>query len=255
MKIATWNVNSIRVRLTHLLEWIEHEVPDLVSVQETKVTDESFPKSNFSELGYSVLHSGQKSYNGVAIFFKNDIVVEELEPPIFPDNQKRFMAINMSGVDFVNVYVPNGSSVGSDKYQYKLDWLQVLIDWLNQRFKKNNKIVLMGDFNIAPADIDVHDVERWKDKILCSEGERNIFEQFKKIGFCDVYRYLHPCDQDFTWWDYRLNGFARNWGLRIDHILTSSVMTPVVAKIGINKSLRGLDRPSDHALVWADLIT
>ena len=140
MKIATWNVNSIRVRLTHLLEWIEHEVPDLVSVQETKVTDESFPKSNFSELGYSVLHSGQKSYNGVAIFFKNDIVVEELEPPIFPDNQKRFMAINMSGADFVNVYVPNGSSVGSDKYQYKLDWLQVLIDWLNN-IRSINKII------------------------------------------------------------------------------------------------------------------
>ncbi len=253
MKIATWNVNSIRVRLPHLTSWIDSQLPDLVAIQETKVEDCDFPIAALEKIGYAAFFSGQKSYNGVAIIYKKSSDLKKIEGPHFPDSQKRFLAVNFLGIDLINIYVPNGNSVGSDKYQYKMDWLLVLQNWIAKRLKENKNMIVMGDFNIAPEDIDVHDVDMWKDKILCSKLERDAFNKIINLGFCDAYRSLHMKDKSFTWWDYRLNGFKRNLGLRIDHILVSTSISNSIKNVGIEKSLREMDRPSDHALVFAEL--
>ena len=255
MKVSTWNVNSIRVRMPHLVDWLKEDLPDVVALQETKVEDVAFPKEDIENLGYSAVFLGQKSYNGVAFLIQKTDKPELIKTPSFFDSQKRIIAIKLEGLIFINIYVPNGSSVGSEKYEYKLQWLSALIDWLKKTFSKNSKLVLMGDFNIAPDDIDVHDPEVWKDKILCSIAERQAFKDIIDLGFWDAYRLVHKDNKAYTWWDYRLNSFKRNLGLRIDHILVSDQLRDSLVKVEIAKNLRALDRPSDHVPVVASFST
>tara|TARA_B100000575_G_scaffold238089_1_gene200379 strand:- start:258 stop:1040 length:783 start_codon:yes stop_codon:yes gene_type:complete len=249
MQIVSWNVNSIRVRLEQLTSWILQESPDLLAIQETKVEDKDFPESAFQDIGYKCFFAGQKSYNGVAIIVRDNTSCYLLTPPKFPDQQKRFLGVNINGVDYVNVYVPNGSSVGSDKYLYKLEWLRVFEAWVGSRLEKNQNMVLMGDFNIAPKDIDVHDPKAWRGKILCTDSERSVIKNLEMLGFTDAFRLFNQNGGQFSWWDYRLNGFKRNLGLRIDLVLTSRNVTTQVTEVLIDKRLRELSRPSDHAMV------
>tara|TARA_B100000902_G_scaffold231367_1_gene219437 strand:- start:66 stop:791 length:726 start_codon:yes stop_codon:yes gene_type:complete len=239
--------------MPHLIDWLREEAPDIVGLQETKVEDSAFPISDLESINYSALFLGQKTYNGVAFLFKKNDNPELIKTPSFFDNQKRIIAIRSQGIVFVNLYVPNGSRVDSEKYEYKLQWLTSLIDWVKDTFKKNSKLILMGDFNIAPSDIDVHDPELWKDKILCSVAERQAFKEIIDLGLYDAYRLAHNEDKSFTWWDYRLNGFRRNLGLRIDHILVSESLRGRVSNVEIAKNLRSLERPSDHAPVVASI--
>lgn len=252
MKIATWNVNSLRVRLAHVLDWIAAEQPDVLALQETKLIDEQFPDTEIEAAGYRVVYAGQKTYNGVAVLARHALEDAVLALPGFDDPQRRLLAVTCAGVRVVDVYVPNGSEVGSEKYAYKLDWLQRLTAWLAEELERHPRLVLLGDFNIAPADADVHDPEAWRDKVLCSEPERAAFQRLVDLGLCDSFRRLAPEASEFSWWDYRLNGFRRNLGLRIDHILASAGLQEVLTRCVIDAGPRALERPSDHAPVWAE---
>lgn len=251
MLIATWNVNSLRVRLGHLSEWLAANAPDIVALQETKVEDPSFPVKEIMDCGYTPVFSGQKTYNGVAILAKlpaQDVVTDAdgLE-----DSQRRILAASFGDVRVVNLYVPNGSEVGSLKYAYKLDWLEKVHAWLAAELLRHPKLVVLGDFNIAPADEDVYDPVRWKDKILCSTPERDAFKGLLDLGLSDTFRHFEQAERSFTWWDYRMNGFARNLGLRIDHILASSALMEQCDFCRVDLEPRKLERPSDHAPVLA----
>lgn len=253
LKIATWNVNSLRVRLPHLLEWLQTHQPDIVAIQETKLPDEVFPLAEINQAGYNVVFSGQRTYNGVAILSReqaSDIVVDI---PTLEDPQRRVLGVTVHGIRLFNLYVPNGQSVGSEKYEYKLNWLKHLTAFLADELTRHPKMILLGDFNIAPHDIDVHDPKAWQDQVLCSEPERAAFQALLKIGFQDCFRYLTPDEQAFSWWDYRLNAFKRNLGLRIDHILASTTLIPECQRCYIDKTPRTWDRPSDHTPVILEL--
>ena len=252
MKIETWNVNSIRVRLPHLIEWLHSEQPDILALQETKVEDYAFPEQPLIDAGYSSVYRGQKTYNGVALLSKSSLlndVVSEIDG--YSDPQKRFIAATIRGCRIVNVYVPNGSEIGSEKFEYKLNWLDHLYSWLEQQIELYPKILVLGDFNIAPQDSDVYDPDAWRDKVLCSLSERNAFEKILALGLSDCLREFQSSNQVFTWWDYRMNGFKRNRGLRIDHILSSRDMFNGCKDCRVDLSPRSLDRPSDHAPVVA----
>ncbi len=247
MKICTWNVNSLRVRLSQVLDWIELHKPDAVCLQETKTQDDVFPRDDFLSRGYALQFSGQKTYNGVAI-----IAAEELGDPVtqlpgFDDPQRRVLAATCGAVRIVNVYVPNGSEVGSEKYHYKLAWLEQLLEFLKQQIQQHEHVVVTGDFNIAPADEDVHDPELWKGKILCSEPERAMFQRLVQLGFEDTFRKFDQEPGVFSWWDYRAAAFRRNMGLRIDHILATGALTGKCTASFIDKEPRKAERPSDHA--------
>ena len=255
MKIATWNVNSMNVRLPHVVEWLQAHDPDVLVLQEIKQLTEKFPTDALQEIGYRSIASGQKTYNGVAVISKNPATDPVTDFPDFDDPQRRVLATTIDDVRVVDLYVPNGSEVGSEKYAYKLDWLASLHRFLEAEMKKCENVVVLGDFNIAPADADVYDPEKWGEDILCSPPEREALRKLLDLGLTDVFRNFEQAESTFSWWDYRAAGFRRNAGLRIDLILTSDAMTQRCTASYVDKEPRGWERPSDHAPVVAEFTT
>jgi exodeoxyribonuclease-3 len=252
MKIATWNVNSIRVRLAHLCDWLAAVTPDVVALQETKVIDEQFPFEAIESAGYRSVCSGQKAYNGVAILSRYSLEDVGSDFPGLDNAQRRTLAATINGVRVLNVYVPNGESVGSEKYAYKLGWLECLITYVRGQLAEHGKVVLLGDFNIAPEPEDVHDPVAWEGKVLFSEPERAAFRQLIDTGLHDTFRLFEQREKSFSWWDYRMNAFKRNLGARIDHILVSSELRKLCRSCAIDKAPRKRERPSDHTPVVAE---
>jgi exodeoxyribonuclease-3 len=254
-KIATWNVNSLRVRLPHVLDWLVSAKPDVLCLQETKLIDANFPIAEIRAAGYEVVFSGQKTYNGVAILSREagrDIIVDM---PDHNDHQRRLLGMTLGDTRIYNLYIPNGESLISEKYQYKLGWLDKLTQHLKLEFQQFSNIIVVGDFNIAPEERDVHDPIEWLGKIHFSEPERNAYQKIIELGFSDCFR-LHPQpDASFSWWDYRMNSFKRNRGLRIDHILASQPLALKCLSCHIDRGPRGLERPSDHTPVMAEFAT
>ncbi len=247
MKIATWNVNSLKVRLPHLTDWLAQQQPDVVCLQETKTDDPAFPLAELEATGYHVAFAGQKTYNGVALLSKqpmSDIVANN---PHYPDPQMRLLAATIAGIRVICAYVPNGQEVGSDKYDYKMDWLAALHKWLGEELACHPQLVLAGDFNIAPDDRDVHDPRAWAGKILCSAAERAAFESLLELGLQDSFRRFEQPEKTFSWWDYRMLGFQKNLGLRIDLLLLSDALASRCQRSFIDRAPRKLERPSDHA--------
>lgn len=254
LKIATWNVNSLPVRLEQVLDWLQHSEVDVLGVQETKVTDDKFPKTIFESLGYHVTFSGQKTYNGMALISRHPIESVITALPNFEDEQKRVLAATIQGVRVINLYVPNGSVVGSEKYQYKLSWLMALQDFLKAQLNDYPDCVVMGDFNIAPEDRDVHDPNAWIGNVLVSPQEREAFASILSLGFSDGFRLFEQAAGCYSWWDYRQAAFRRDLGLRIDHILISDALKPRCQSVVIDKGPRGNERPSDHTPVFVTLM-
>ena len=252
MKIATWNVNSMKVRLPHVLEWLSASDPDVLVLQEIKQLTEMFPGKELAEAGYRSLANGQKTYNGVAVISKEEPGDPDLELPGLDDPQRRVLATTIDKVRVINLYVPNGSDVGSEKYEYKLGWLHALRDYLAAQLEKYENLVVLGDFNIAPADEDVYDPEKWGDAILCSPAERTALQALLDLGLTDVFRKFDQPEKSFSWWDYRAAMFRRNAGLRIDLILTNAAMTSHCTASYIDREPRTWERPSDHAPVIAE---
>ncbi len=251
-KIATWNVNSLRVRLPHVLEWLASAKPDVLAIQETKLPDPDFPIAEINQAGYQAIYSGQKTYNGMAIFSREAGSEVLKDIPGLDDHQRRILAFTLGNLRILNLYVPNGENVYSEKYQYKLSWLQKLTVFLEKELQTYPNLIVLGDFNIAPANIDVHNPKLWDGQVLFSEPERAAFYKILDTGLTDCFRLLAPKEQSFTWWDYRLNAFKRNMGLRIDHILVSHALAPQCVKCEIDKIPRAWERPSDHAPVVAE---
>jgi len=252
MKIASWNVNSIRVRLEQVLDWLQAEQPDVLGLQEIKVPDDAFPMAAFEEAGYQCLVNGQKTYNGVALLTKQTSREPLADMPGFADAQKRVIAATFGDCRVINLYVPNGESVGSEKYVYKLSWLQALHTWLAAELAAHEKLIVMGDFNIAPEDRDVHDPDEWRGKVLCSDAERAALGKLLELGLSDSFRLFDQPETPFSWWDYRSGGFRRNNGLRIDLLLVSAGLAPLCKQSRIDREARAHDRPSDHAPVWIE---
>ncbi|MDC0422800.1 exodeoxyribonuclease III [Methylophilaceae bacterium] len=258
MKIATWNVNSLNVRLSHVIDWVVKHQPDILCLQETKQVNDKFDHDAFSTIGYHSYHNGQKTYNGVAIISKNKLIDINFDLPDFDDPQKRIISglwISDSNdkIYIVSAYVPNGQTVGSDKFIYKMSWLNKFSKWVTELTNQYDEIILTGDFNIAPENKDCHDPDAWIGQILVSTKERKAFNGILNIGFHDSYREINPNNQEFSWWDYRMAGFRRNLGMRIDHILVSKNIMPKVTKSYIDKEPRKLERPSDHTPVVTEL--
>ncbi len=254
MKIATWNVNSIRVRKDGVLDWLEAHEPDALCVQETKVVDQAFPEDDFADIHYEAVYFGQKTYNGVAIFSQDDAedVVKGFEPP-GQESEKRLIAATVGGVRIINVYVPNGQAYNSPKFQYKLRWLDDLRDFVRGELQKHEQLVLCGDFNIAPQDDDVWNIKEFTSGLFISPEERAKLDALKDCGLSDALKHLHPQGGQFTWWDYRSNGYAKNLGMRIDHILVSQPVLDRTKSVTIHKSVRGSTTPSDHVPVMIEL--
>lgn len=250
--IATWNVNSLRVRLPHVLDWLAANGPDVLALQETKLTDDLFPVEQFTQAGYHALFSGQKTYNGVAILARSPLQTVATALPGYEDPQKRVLCATVGHVSILNLYVPNGSEVGSDKYNYKLEWLSHLQTYTRSLLTQNRHCVLLGDFNIAPADEDVYDPEEWRGLVLCSEPERQHFSGLIQAGLADCFRLFPQAEKSYTWWDYRAAGFRRNRGLRIDHILADTALARLCKGCRIDIMPRKLEQPSDHAPVIAE---
>ena len=253
MKLATWNVNSLKVRLPHVLQWLAATQVDVLCLQETKLTDDKFPVAEIEAAGYQVVYSGQKTYNGVAILSRHAMTDVVKNNPLFPDAQQRIVAATIEGMRVVCAYVPNGQSVGSDKYAYKLDWLMSLRDWLAAELQTYPSLALLGDYNVAPADRDVHDPAAWAGSVLVSEPERAAFQALCALNLSDAFRLFDQADKLFSWWDYRQMAFRRNMGLRIDHILLSPPLAARCTACTIDKAPRKLEQPSDHAPVIATL--
>ncbi|OGT37211.1 MAG: exodeoxyribonuclease III [Gammaproteobacteria bacterium RIFCSPHIGHO2_12_FULL_38_14] len=251
-KIATWNVNSLRVRLPHVLAWIGDVQPDVLALQEIKVPDAEFPFDAFVDAGYTAVFAGQRTYNGVAILSRKKPTEVINDFPNFHDPQRRILAITLGQLRILNLYVPNGENVLSEKYQYKLAWLNELNRFLQSESKSYSQLIVLGDFNIAPQEIDVHDPKRWEGQVLFSQKERDAFHKILEVGFEDCYRKYSPSAQKFTWWDYRLNAYKRNLGLRIDHILANKPLSSLCKKCYIDEAPRAWERPSDHAPVIAE---
>ena len=253
MKIASWNVNSLKVRLPHLLDWLAEAQPDVVCLQELKLEDPNFPRAEIEAAGYHAAFAGQKTYNGVALLAKSPIGEVTVGNPLFADEQKRLISGTVDGIRVVCAYMPNGQEVGCDKYDYKLRWLAALADWLSSELQAYPRLALCGDYNIAPDERDVHDPQRWQDCILVSEPERAAFRRFIELGLVDSFRLFAQPEKTFSWWDYRMLGFQKNQGLRIDHILLSAPLAAQCSAAGIDRAPRKRERPSDHAPVWASL--
>ncbi len=253
MKIATWNVNSLNVRLPHVLDWLRDNQPDVLCLQETKQEDSKFPYAALTEAGYHAVHSGQKTYNGVAIISRHEMTDVQLGIPGFEDEQKRVIMATIAGLRIVCAYVPNGQSLESDKYQYKLRWLTALNNWLALELLNHPKLALLGDYNIAPEDADVHDPLAWVGQVLVSEPERAAFKHMVELGLHDSFRLFEQAEGSYSWWDYRMAGFRRNLGMRIDHILVSNALLPDCTASWIDKAPRKLERPSDHTPVVLEL--
>lgn len=251
--IATWNVNSLRVRLPQTLEWLRQNPVDALCLQETKMTDAVFPADAFKAAGYCGVHHGQGGYNGVAIVSRAAPEKIERGMPDFDDPQARVIAADVGGTRLICVYVPNGQEVGAAKYRYKLRWLEALRDYLAAEMRAHPRLAVLGDFNIAPADEDVFDPEAWGDEILCSPPERHEYREIQALGLTDAFRLFPRAEKAFSWWDYRQNSFARNRGLRIDLIMLSKALADACRACEIDKTPRANERPSDHAPVVAEI--
>jgi len=251
-KIATWNVNSLKVRLGHVLDWLAAEKPDLLALQETQTVDENFPAEQIEAAGYRAVFAGQKTYNGVATLSLAPGEEVATDLPGLDDPQRRLLASTIDGVRVLNVYVPNGKEVGSDKYAYKLDWLEKLRGYVASELSRHPRLVVLGDFNIVPEDRDVHDPEAWRGKILCSDPERAALGALLDLGLRDLFRLFDQEERLFSWWDYRMLGFRRNHGLRIDLILGSKSLAEACTSCHIDKEPRRRERPSDHTPVVAE---
>lgn len=249
MKIASWNVNSLKVRLSHVLLWLEKTQVDILVLQETKSIDENFPAEEIQAAGYQVVYSGQKTYNGVAILCKEEYLIEDVVMDLsnLDDPQRRILAATINGTRILNLYVVNGSEVGSEKFAYKLDWLEKVTNWVEEQSQQHNKMVILGDFNIAPGDRDVHNPKSWNERILCSTPERTALKRITNLGFVDSFRLFEQEDDTYSWWDYRSGGFDKNMGLRIDLILVSTLLAEQCIASYIDPEPRGWERPSDHA--------
>lgn len=255
MKIASWNVNSLNVRLPHLEQWLRDAQPDVVGIQETKLEDAKFPDSALAALGYRSVFAGQKTYNGVALLAKDRALDDvQIGIPGFEDEQKRVIAATVDGVRVINLYVVNGQDVGTEKYAYKLRWLEAVHTWIAREREVHPELVVLGDFNIAPDDRDVHDPAIWNDgHILTSAAERLALQRLLDLGLHDAFR-LHSDDGGiFSWWDYRQAGFRRDLGLRIDLTLVSDALRERAVASGIDREPRTWERPSDHAPAWVQL--
>ena len=250
--IASWNVNSLKVRLPQVLQWLDTHRPDVLALQETKTQDENFPVQAFHETGYQVAFSGQKTYNGVAVASRKPAQVLHTGLPGLDDPQKRVLCALVDDVCVLNLYVPNGSEVGSDKYAYKLDWLARLEEFTADLLRRHDNLVLLGDFNITPADADVQNPEEWRDRIHCSKPERDALAGLLARGFTDTFRLFEQEQHSFSWWDYRAGDFARNRGLRIDLVLASNALSRHCADSWIDIVPRRQQRPSDHTPVVAE---
>jgi exodeoxyribonuclease-3 len=252
MKLATWNVNSLKLRLPHVVAWLGAQTPDILCLQELKCDDPQFPQLEIEATGYRAVFSGQKTYNGVAILSRSPATDVQRGVPGFEDPHRRIIAATIDGVRVVCFYVPNGQSLTSDKYQYKLDWLRRVTDWLRDEVARHERIVVTGDFNIAPEDRDVHDPELWRGQVLCSEPERAAYRDWIGLGLADAFRLFEQPEKAYSWWDYRMLGFQKNRGLRIDHILVSPKLASSCARCWIDRAERKKQQPSDHAPVIAE---
>ncbi len=251
-KIATWNINSLNVRLPQVLDWLRDQQPDILALQETKLTDPDFPTLDIAEAGYQAVFAGQKTYNGVAILSRLPASEIVTDLPGLDDPQRRVLGATIGKVRVLNLYIPNGQAVGSDKYAYKLAWLDQLAAFAEAELARHPRLVMLGDFNIAPDDRDVHDPAAWAGQVLCSEPERTAFRHLLALGLQDTFRLFPQEDQSFSWWDYRAAAFRRNLGLRIDHILASPALAAACTACQVDKAPRRLERPSDHAPVIAE---
>jgi exodeoxyribonuclease-3 len=254
MKIATWNVNSLNVRLPQVLAWLAAAQPDVLALQETKLTDDKFPHAEIAAAGYHAVCSGQKTYNGVAILSRLRGENEIRDIPALDDHQRRILGLSCGELRILNLYVPNGEAVGSAKYAYKLDWLERLIAFVAEEIERHPDLVVLGDFNIAPEERDVHDPLLWQDRVMFSEAERTAFRRLLDSGLVDTFRLFDQTPGQFTWWDYRMGAFRRNLGLRIDHILASRSMAARCRSCLIDRVPRKNERPSDHAPVMAEFV-
>src|ERR1700722_12761703 len=250
LTLATWNINSIRMRLPLLLSWLKEAVPDVVLLQETKVTDDQFPMDEIETLKYNVALYGQKTYNGVAILSKFPIEEVVCGIPGFEDDQARYIEAVVKGIRVASVYVPNGMAVGSDKYAYKLDFLRHLYAHTQRLLTYDEAFILGGDFNVAPTDEDVYDPQEWHEQILCSTPEREGFRSLVYLGLVDALRAFHVDEKElYTWWDYRRGAWQNNFGLRIDHLLLSPQAADHLKDIYVEKKVREAEKTSDHAPV------
>ena len=253
MKLATWNVNSLKVRLPHLLDWLAATAPEVVCLQELKTEDRNFPVAELEAAGYRCAFSGQKTYNGVAILARAPLAAVQPGIPGFEDDQKRVLAASVGDLRVISAYVPNGQAVGTEKYEYKLKWLRAFAEFLRGELAAHPRLAVLGDYNVAPEDRDVHDPKLWSGQVLCSEPERAGFRLLLDLGLKDAFRLFAQPDRSYTWWDYRLNAFKRNMGLRIDHVLLGPVLAARCAGCTIDLAPRRLERPSDHAPVVAEV--
>jgi len=252
-KLATWNVNSLAVRLPQLLDWLAAQQPDMLVLQETKLTDDKFPRAEIEAAGYAVQWFGQKTYNGVALLSKTPATDIVRNIPGFADEMARVITGTVDGLRVVGAYFPNGQAPGTDKFEYKMQWLRALRDWLREELAMHPKLVLMGDFNIAPEDRDVYDPVAWAGQIHCTDEERDHFRKLVELGLVDAFRLFEQPPKSWSWWDYRNLAFRKNQGLRIDVILVSEALKAAVRECAIDKAPRKNERPSDHAPVWVRL--
>lgn len=253
MRLSTWNVNSLAVRLPQVLDWLAAHQPDVLVLQETKLTDDKFPRAEIEAAGWRAQCFGQKTYNGVALLSKRPASDVLHNIPGFDDPMARVITATVDGLRIVNGYFPNGQAPGSDKFAYKLQWLRALRDWLARELAQHPRLVLMGDFNIAPEDRDVHDPVAWAGQIHCTDEEREHFRQLLALGLEDAFRLFEQAPKSWSWWDYRNLAFRKNQGLRIDHILVSAPLRAAVQGCTIDKAPRRNERPSDHAPVLLTL--
>jgi exodeoxyribonuclease-3 len=253
VRIATWNVNSLKIRLAHLLDWLADTRPDVVCLQETKIEDDKFPAGELRAAGYRSVYCGQKAYNGVAILARSEISEVAHGIAGFADDPKRVISATVQGMRVVCLYAPNGQAPGTDKYAYKLRWYGELARWLGAELERTPRLAVLGDMNVAPEDRDVHDPKRWEGQIHVSAPEREALGRLVEVGFVDAFRLFEQPERLYSWWDYRLAAFARNWGLRIDLILLARELAGRCTACTIDKAPRKRERPSDHAPVVADL--
>lgn len=251
MRLATWNVNSLRVRLPHLLDWLKDAQPDVACLQETKTEDASFPVAELKAAGYHAVFCGQKAYNGVAILARGELSDVQHGMPDFPDDPKRLIGATYNGVRILSVYAPNGQEPGSDKYAYKLRWFEAFASFLTTQ--AHARLAAMGDYNVAPEDRDVHNPKRWEGQIHTTAPERAAFRRLLDSGLADAFRLFEQPEKKFSWWDYRLKAYERGWGLRIDGILLSPELAKLCTACSIDEGPRKRERPSDHAPVMAEV--
>ncbi len=253
MKLATWNVNSLTMRLPRLIDWLAANQPDIIGLQETKLEDVRFPAMEIAATGYEAIFYGQRTYNGVAILSKVRAADACPDMPEFPDDHKRVLAATIGDIRFVTLYVPNGQSVGSEKYEYKLRWLAAATAYIGEELARHPRLAVVGDMNIAPEDRDVHDPDLWRNQVMCSDAERAAFRDWQALGLKDAFRLFEQPDKTFSWWDYRMLAFPKNHGLRIDHILLSPALAATCTSCTIDRQQRKGEKPSDHAPVIAEL--